>query len=903
MPTAALRQITAKQDNQALRARLEAEAARVQISYKASVIDFMVMEGIQDFSELDYATRKSFEAYLEGQSGMKHIRHHLLAFDKLKQHALSQEFHILEDGKVARPRYENGILYLPYHPDPKVSAMFRNSTRKNEHVWDFSRNAPERMKRQVFDILHYELENSTSPEGRRVHLLGLRDLYDFCTEQWIEDIEAMELPQIQAFREIPSNRLTESKRPGIINFCRRALFLQAEEINWNAHVWYMERFHIQPERMDPANPVLSISFVEVTHRRNRELLKRYIRYGLGITNLSVGVIRGELIYLRSFLNDIQQPEDTDICSVTPAQMEAYFRVQRQRGVQAETYNKIVMSILHFFNHLRVRQLIGQIPFDADSLLQKTVLKHHNRSVAQEVTEEIFSKLYAFPETLRLMYLHLWGIGLRISEVCTLKGNAYYIQGDDAWIQVYQIKMRTYKRIPIPAALYKLMRVYLKKHHIKAGDYVFQNSKGGPYRSGTFRYNMLKYCERNDIQNGEHIPLYYRSRGPTGKENISKAREIGYFERMLKFTAVDARREEEKDVWELDKLEIEHRENPIKRVRTLNFTRISQDGIRQELKKGIYLNLQGEAIACVQKELTAARRLSRYLADRYPQVQSCRDLNREIIEEYLTYLKTEATGTKHYHADLNRLRSLLESTGQMCDYPNLIGLFLTRDIPPTPKAAFKTYSDAELKRLNREIVKLDAQTARLMIIHQMLGTRISDTLTLTPDCLSERNGEIIIRIRQMKTKPYEKPISAELAALIKKAIAYTKEKYGDTTYIFIDEKNPSRPMPYTTVQFRITDMIYKKELRDDNGEIFGFGIHIYRHYYGMKLTEMHLDDWTIAKLLGHSSVRNVKYYRKMSNQLLADETRKARQRLSAVILDNLDGWEAEYEQIRQDDRLQ
>lgn len=108
MPTAALRQITAKQDNQALRARLEAEAARVQISYKASVIDFMVMEGIQDFSELDYATRKSFEAYLEGQSGMKHIRHHLLAFDKLKQHALSQEFHILEDGKVARPRYENG---------------------------------------------------------------------------------------------------------------------------------------------------------------------------------------------------------------------------------------------------------------------------------------------------------------------------------------------------------------------------------------------------------------------------------------------------------------------------------------------------------------------------------------------------------------------------------------------------------------------------------------------------------------------------------------------------------------------------------------------------------------------------------------------------------------------------
>ena len=124
-------------------------------------------------------------------------------------------------------------------------------------------------------------------------------------------------------------------------------------------------------------------------------------------------------------------------------------MQRQRGVQAETYNKIVMSILHFFNHLRVRAAHRtKSPSMRTAYCQKTVLKHHNRSVAQEFTEEIFSKLYAFPETLRLMYLHLWGIGLRISEVCTLKGNAYYIQGDDAWIQVYQIKMRTYKRIPI-----------------------------------------------------------------------------------------------------------------------------------------------------------------------------------------------------------------------------------------------------------------------------------------------------------------------------------------------------------------------------------------------------------------------------------------------------------------------
>ena len=99
------------------------------------------------------------------------------------------------------------------------------------------------------------------------------------------------------------------------------------------------------------------------------------------------------------------------------------------------------------------------------------------------------------------------------------------------------------------------------------------------------------------------------------------------------------------------------------------------------------------------------------------------------------------------------------------------------------------------------------------------------------------------------------------------------------------------------------MLRENNIRDDHGELFGFGTHMYRHTYGMKLTEMHLDDWTIAKLLGHSSVRNVQYYRKMSNQILADETRKIRHRQSQIILENLDGWEEEYAKIRENDRLE
>ena len=295
-----------------------------------------------------------------------------------------------------------------------------------------------------------------------------------------------------------------------------------------------------------------------------------------------------------------------------------------------------------------------------------------------------------------------------------------------------------------------------------------------------------------------------------------------------------------------------------------------------------------------------RRFSKYLSETQPQIGSCVDITRELFEEYLIYLKIEDTGKKDFRAELTRLRAILEAIGDVCQYPQLKMIILNRDIPPTRKAEFKVYSDNELKRLNAFLTKTDEQTARLMVIHQMLGTRISDTLTLRVNCLSEKDGETVIHIKQMKTHVYEKTISQELATLIRKAIQYTEERFGKTEYIFVSENNLKSPLRYGTLQNRIVKLIHQNDIRDDNGNLFGFGTHMYRHYYGVKLTEMHLDDWTIARLLGHSSVKSVKYYRKMSNQTLADETRKVRNMISEMILENLDGWGEEYEQIRQDD---
>ena len=130
-----------------------------------------------------------------------------------------------------------------------------------------------------------------------------------------------------------------------------------------------------------------------------------------------------------------------------------------------------------------------------------------------------------------------------------------------------------------------------------------------------------------------------------------------------------------------------------------------------------------------------------------------------------------------------------------------------------------------------------------------------------------------------------------------AIAETKKRYGETKYIFVREEDPAKPMKYGTLQNKIMAMIQKEQLKDGNGKLFGFDTHMFRHYYGSKITEMDLDDWTLAKLFGHRSIKSVKYYRRMSNHRLAEDTRTVREQKSRIIAEHLEGWGEEYEQVR------
>lgn len=386
---------------------------------------FLWDSGIYDIENMDYPLREHYQSYLS-----KHLKGqingYVSVYDRVKQHWIQEQMKTLPGKQKCQWRFEEKILFIPYHSDAEVVKEFDSVRNRANMVWDFSRNCPLILKRQVFQILNAIIAQYGKGRKREHRLSGLQYLYDFCVRQRIADLEKLESQEIESFiaylNHVAESESRKHQLLEILNYSRKELFLHGREINWEANIWYLERMNLPKDRVNPSGCFESISFLEITVRENR----RYLQ---------------------------------------------------DKGNTTKTFNENVTHIHQFYRFLLARNYINKIPFRSEYYLKKIIRKHHDRSVSMDVCMEILGKLHLLPDQTRCMYLHLWCLGLRVSEVCTLKGDAYYQQGQDAWIQVYQIKMKNYKRVPIPDALYRIMQVYIKKYHIQNDEYLFKNQKG------------------------------------------------------------------------------------------------------------------------------------------------------------------------------------------------------------------------------------------------------------------------------------------------------------------------------------------------------------------------------------------------------------------------------------------
>ncbi len=362
-----------------------------------------------------------------------------------------------------------------------------------------------------------------------------------------------------------------------------------------------------------------------------------------------------------------------------------------------------------------------------------------------------------------------------------------------------------------------------------------------------------------------------------KPQIKDAELIRYIKGIYRFfQAEEGVFNYSSDVWFMKGIPLILKVNPTKNVNSISFTHIPQDGLREEVKRIIYIHLTQKKLGTVQAEMTAFNRFANFLAERHPEVASMVDINRDVFEDYLLFINVEDGRRKSYRTELSHLKSILCLGGNLFDDKRLKSLILNSDYQSEPRKLPQAYSENELQRLNKGIQTLDIQIQRVMFLHQILGTGIAEALSLKQGAVNYDSDLNLwtIEIQRVKTgNKYVKSISEEGVRIFKAACSYTTENYGECEYVFVRDSDPNQPMQYSRLYNVLETMIITNNLVDDNGELFRVKTHMFRSTYGCRLAELGATDEVIANLLGQKNTHSVRHYRRLSNKTVANSTRE------------------------------
>lgn len=466
------------------------------------VITYLVDSNIHKLNEINCETRIAYENYLRINK-YKEVDSYVKALDKLKLYDLKKS----EDRPYllkSKPQFQEKKYFLGYYPNYEIANSFYNIS-KESLIWDFTIKADRTLKHQIFSMLIYAVEEIDSIETKmKFYVKPLMHLYKYCIETKVTDLTMLEQEDINNYeKSVPGNGQTVKRYKQIINKIQKFLFVKADSVNWNANVWYLERFHFSETRINPSLPFYQISFLDMKNGRNRDLLKEFIKYQLGVSKYSIRNILGGSYQIKHFLRFIDEKEIL-VEAMKADVINQYLRMIDIEGGRAATYNDKLSVIYNFFSYLKIHNYIKKIPFILEYYIKAEIPKHLDRTVPEDTIDKIFQHLDQFPEDIRLIFLHLWCLGLRLNEVCTIKVNNYYTKDEVKWLRIYQHKMKSEKVIPIPKMLYEATQVYIKRYNRDLSGYIFQNRTGGAFNVGTFWHTMNDLCKKYNIHCRDYI---------------------------------------------------------------------------------------------------------------------------------------------------------------------------------------------------------------------------------------------------------------------------------------------------------------------------------------------------------------------------------------------------------------
>jgi len=356
------------------------------------------------------------------------------------------------------------------------------------------------------------------------------------------------------------------------------------------------------------------------------------------------------------------------------------------------------------------------------------------------------------------------------------------------------------------------------------------------------------------------------------ENVSKTSQVFTKVFLVKILNVlldvyDDREEYIKDIWDAQKVGLTN--SSINNNKIVNFSEIHPLWLRDSVKKYIKLNVHNLSTNTVSGMLNAIKKLSVFLVNNYPLIDS-KGLSREIMTIFLLDLQ-KTVGKESLHTIISKYKVLFEFLylNDNKNFPKI--LILKDDVPQKPKSVPRFIPDYVLEQLENNIENLKKDFYTLMKIVLETGIRRSDLVLLkTNSVINDEDGDSYLKYYQGKgKKDHIIPISKELTGIIAEQEEVVKKKYGkDRFYLFPNSKGKPYNGSFITEKIQMFCVDY--EIRNEEGEIYHFNMHDVRHTVGTKMINSGVPQHFVKKFLGHENSRTTMIYARILNKTLKKE---------------------------------
>jgi len=328
---------------------------------------------------------------------------------------------------------------------------------------------------------------------------------------------------------------------------------------------------------------------------------------------------------------------------------------------------------------------------------------------------------------------------------------------------------------------------------------------------------------------------------------------------------------------------------------LRFGGLAQPWLKEAAKRWARARLLGSlSPRSMDRYLRELMEFSRWLADR--DVASPGSITRELLEDYLLYVRTRPWAQATRRRRLGALRAFLDEQR----YDGLTGLPRSAVIhfAEMPRVAFRPPKGLD-KHVFEQLIdpqKLallgSEQHRTLILLLAHTGLRVSSLVLLRRDALQHgSDGHPYLRFDNVKlSREAVIPIGPSLAEQLHRQEQHLRQTYPDGTDWLLPSP-PGRSAPGMgkggrfhilpgSVNELLRSYVRRADIRDRDGQLATWiHAHAFRHHLGTSLVNRNVPLLVIQKLFDHASIEMTAHYARLDDETLRREVDRWHERVN------------------------